>query len=208
MSCEPRGIPTECGIAGLEGMIETGASPRASIELMKAAKAHAFLQSRGYVTPHDVKSVAMEILRHRVILTYEAEAEGQVERRHRPEDPGQRAGTVRGGRASSSSPSAASQIAGLKRHRPGRYVNAVGSYELNAHAAREVIQRVREIQVRTGRQVADVLAGQYVSVFKGRGIEFDEVRPYVRVTRSARSTGKSRRGWATPTSSDMSKSGS
>lgn len=45
--------------------------------------------------------------------------------------------------------------------------------------AREVIQRVREIQIRTGRQVADVLAGQYVSVFKGRGIEFDEVRPYV-----------------------------
>ena len=45
--------------------------------------------------------------------------------------------------------------------------------------AKEVIQRVREIQVRTGRQVADVLAGQYVSVFKGRGIEFDEVRPYI-----------------------------
>ena len=46
--------------------------------------------------------------------------------------------------------------------------------------AREVIQRVREIQVHTGRQVADVLAGQYVSVFKGRGIEFDEVREYIR----------------------------
>jgi uncharacterized protein (DUF58 family) len=45
--------------------------------------------------------------------------------------------------------------------------------------AREVIQRVREIQIHTGRQVADVLAGQYVSVFRGRGIEFDEVRPYV-----------------------------
>ncbi len=45
--------------------------------------------------------------------------------------------------------------------------------------AKEIIQRVREIQVRTGRQVADVLAGQYVSVFKGRGVEFDEVRPYV-----------------------------
>ncbi|MEM8679249.1 MAG: DUF58 domain-containing protein, partial [Planctomycetota bacterium] len=43
---------------------------------------------------------------------------------------------------------------------------------------REIVQRVREIQVRTGRQVADVLAGQYESVFKGRGIEFDEVRPY------------------------------
>ena len=44
---------------------------------MKASKAHAFLQARSYVTPHDVKSVALEILRHRVILTYEAEAEGQ-----------------------------------------------------------------------------------------------------------------------------------
>jgi uncharacterized protein (DUF58 family) len=45
--------------------------------------------------------------------------------------------------------------------------------------AKEIIQRVREVQIHTGRQVADVLAGQYVSVFKGRGIEFDEVRPYV-----------------------------
>lgn len=45
--------------------------------------------------------------------------------------------------------------------------------------AKDVIKRVREIQVRTGRQVADVLAGQYSSVFKGRGIEFDEVRPYI-----------------------------
>ena len=69
--------PAEFGVSGLDGMIEVGASPRASISLMKAAKAHAFLQSRGYVTPHDVKSVAMEVLRHRVILTYEAEAEGK-----------------------------------------------------------------------------------------------------------------------------------
>lgn len=69
--------PREYGINDLEGMIETGASPRASINLMKAAKAHAFLQTRGYVTPHDVKSVAMEVLRHRIILTYEAEAEGK-----------------------------------------------------------------------------------------------------------------------------------
>jgi uncharacterized protein (DUF58 family) len=44
---------------------------------------------------------------------------------------------------------------------------------------REILQRVRQIQVRTGRQVADVLAGEYVSVFKGRGVEFDEVRPYL-----------------------------
>lgn len=69
--------PAEYGVRDLDGMIETGASPRASINLMKAAKAHAFLQSRSYVTPHDVKSVALEVLRHRVILTYEAEAEGK-----------------------------------------------------------------------------------------------------------------------------------
>ncbi len=43
----------------------------------------------------------------------------------------------------------------------------------------EIIRRVREIQVRTGRQVADVLAGQYVSVFKGRGLEFDEVNKFI-----------------------------
>lgn len=71
--------PAEYGIPGLEGLIETGASPRASISLMKASKAHAFLQSRSYVTPHDVKSVAPEILRHRTVLTYEAEAEGKGE---------------------------------------------------------------------------------------------------------------------------------
>ncbi len=69
--------PAAYHVPGLEHMIETGASPRASISLMKASKAHAFLQNRSYVTPHDVKSVAPEILRHRVILTYEAEAEGK-----------------------------------------------------------------------------------------------------------------------------------
>ena len=46
----------------------------------------------------------------------------------------------------------------------------------------EIVSQVRRIQLRTGRQVADVLAGAYVSVFKGRGVEFDEVRPYVRAT--------------------------
>jgi MoxR-like ATPase len=69
--------PSTSQVRGLEGMIEIGASPRASIYLMKAAKAHAFLQGRGYATPHDVKSLAPDVLRHRVILTYEAEAEGK-----------------------------------------------------------------------------------------------------------------------------------
>ena len=56
--------------------IEFGASPRASIGLAAAARAHAFLEGRGYVTPDDIRSMAPDILRHRVLLTYEAEAEG------------------------------------------------------------------------------------------------------------------------------------
>ena len=59
----------------LLNLIEVGASPRASIGLAQAAKAHAFIQGRAYVSPEDVKSVAMEVLRHRIILSYEAEAE-------------------------------------------------------------------------------------------------------------------------------------
>jgi len=58
-----------------EGMIQYGASPRATIYLTLGAKAVAFLAGRGYVVPQDVKDVAMDILRHRIILTYEAEAE-------------------------------------------------------------------------------------------------------------------------------------
>ncbi len=56
--------------------IQYGASPRATIYLNIAAKAHAFIQGRGYVTPQDVKSIGMDVLRHRIIISYEAEAEG------------------------------------------------------------------------------------------------------------------------------------
>jgi len=56
-------------------LIQYGASPRATLYLTLAAKAHAFLQGRGYVTPQDVKSIGADVLRHRVIVTYEAEAE-------------------------------------------------------------------------------------------------------------------------------------
>ena len=59
----------------IEGLIQYGASPRASIYLAQAAKAYAFLQGRGYVIPQDIKSIGLDVLRHRVILSYEAEAE-------------------------------------------------------------------------------------------------------------------------------------
>ena len=60
---------------GVHRLIEFGASPRATIALMLASRAHAFLQGRAYVTPHDVKTVAPDVLRHRVIVSYEAEAQ-------------------------------------------------------------------------------------------------------------------------------------
>ncbi len=67
--------PAEYGMEELEELIEYGASPRGTIYLVIGAKAHAFLDGRGYVTPQDVKSIAPDVLRHRVITSYEAEAE-------------------------------------------------------------------------------------------------------------------------------------
>jgi MoxR-like ATPase len=67
--------PSAYKIQGLQGLIQLGASPRATIALTLAAKAYAFLRGRGYVTPQDVKSIGMDVLRHRVTVTYEAEAE-------------------------------------------------------------------------------------------------------------------------------------
>jgi MoxR-like ATPase len=67
--------PAEYGMDELKGLIEYGASPRATIYLAAAARANAFIRRRAYATPEDVKTIGMDVLRHRVILTYEAEAE-------------------------------------------------------------------------------------------------------------------------------------
>lgn len=67
--------PDDYGVP-IAPLIRVGASPRATINLALTSRAHAFLDGRAYVTPHDVKSVAMDVLRHRVTVTYEAEAEG------------------------------------------------------------------------------------------------------------------------------------
>ncbi len=68
--------PKIYGLGRLEKLIAVGGSPRASLSLIRAAKAHAFLRSRGFVTVEDIKAVVYKVLRHRLILTYEAEAEG------------------------------------------------------------------------------------------------------------------------------------
>lgn len=67
--------PQEYKLEGIKGLIQYGASPRATINLAIASRAYAFLQGRGYVTPQDIKSIGMDVLRHRVIISYEAEAE-------------------------------------------------------------------------------------------------------------------------------------
>ncbi|HKE19591.1 MAG TPA: MoxR family ATPase, partial [Kofleriaceae bacterium] len=70
--------PAGSGLPQLKNLIENGASVRASINLVKLAKANALLAGRTYISPHDVKSIAHDVLRHRVLVTYEAEAQGKT----------------------------------------------------------------------------------------------------------------------------------
>ena len=70
--------PKASGIAALAPLIDNGASPRASISLVKVAKAQALLSGRSYISPHDVKTIAHDVLRHRVLPSYEAEAQGKT----------------------------------------------------------------------------------------------------------------------------------
>ena len=67
--------PVGHSLGDLEGIIDFGASPRATINLIRAAKARAFTEHRGYITPEDIRYIGADVLRHRIILTYEAEAE-------------------------------------------------------------------------------------------------------------------------------------
>ena len=67
--------PIKYDLKDMDGIIDFGASPRATINIVRAAKARAFTESRGYITPEDVRYIGADVLRHRIILTYEAEAE-------------------------------------------------------------------------------------------------------------------------------------
>ena len=67
-------FPEEYGLSELKNMIAFGGSPRASINLALAARAYAFIKRRGYVIPEDVRAVAQDVMRHRIGLSYEAEA--------------------------------------------------------------------------------------------------------------------------------------
>jgi MoxR-like ATPase len=69
-------FPEKIGLTDLKPLISVGASPRATIALAKAGRASAFIRHRGFVSPEDIKSVAYDILRHRVLVSFEAEADG------------------------------------------------------------------------------------------------------------------------------------
>ena len=138
----------------LNGYVQCGASPRATISLTLAARAIAFLQGRGYVTPQDVKDVAYDVLRHRIIVSYEAEAENITSENII-------AGILEGCRF------------------PNRAARAPKLNAMTSEQTREILRKVRQIEIRTNRLVTDTLAGQYHSVFKGRGMNFDAVREYV-----------------------------
>ncbi len=69
-------FPEKMGLPDLKPMISVGASPRATLALAKASRANAFIRHRGFVTPEDVKSIAYDVLRHRILVTFEAEADG------------------------------------------------------------------------------------------------------------------------------------
>ena len=76
MSAGPATGRITAGVKTLANLIQTGASPRATIALAQAGRAYAFLDGRAFVTPQDIKSIAPDVLRHRIIASYEAEAEG------------------------------------------------------------------------------------------------------------------------------------
>lgn len=69
-------FPEKFGLAQLKTMIQVGASPRATLALAKASRANAFIRHRGFVTPEDVKTIAYDVLRHRILVSFEAEADG------------------------------------------------------------------------------------------------------------------------------------
>ena len=132
----------------LNGYIQNGASPRATIALTLAARAMAFLNGRHFVTPQDVKTIALDVLRHRVSVTYEAEAENVTS-----ED----------------------VIEKILEHAAGALKSCPRT---PAKSNKAILSGMRQLEIRTRRMVNDSLAGAYHSVFKGRGMDFDEVREY------------------------------
>ena len=163
--------PSAYQCAELSHLIDNGASVRASINLIKLSKAQALLDGRDYVSPHDIKTLAKDVLRHRIALSYEAEAQGKT--------------------ADDIIAHILDRIEVYIIGGPCARVDATGSPLADSHPK---------------TSIRCVLAGAYLSVFKGSGVEFDEVRPYVPKMMFAVLTGTSRREQVCHTSNGLSRS--
>ena len=141
--------PPGASAFNLNGYIQNGASPRATINLCLAARAVAFLSGRHFVTPQDVKTIALDVLRHRVIGELRGGGREHHVRGCDPQDPRPRCPCRR------------------------------SAQRMPANSVKTIMSRMRQLEIRTRRLVNDSLAGEYHSVFKGRGMDFDEVREYV-----------------------------
>ena len=142
--------PAQKGMKELAPLIEYGASPRASIALDLAARAHAFLRHRGYVTPEDVKAIGPDVLRHRVVLTLR--------------------GRGRGGHRPSRSSGASS--------RWSRSRDRAESTPKTQLIPQELLKQLRTIEIHTARLANEQLSGTYTSCFKGRGSRSARCAPY------------------------------
>ena len=194
--------PAKHGLKDLAPLIEYGASPRASIALNLAARAHAFLRHRGYVTPEDVKAIGPDVLRHRVVLTYEAEAEEVTER-------ADRAARVRGRRGPvSDTASMALRLGSGVAKRPlearRRLARALDrgrgrvSRDLERRRTKpiptELLKQLRTIEIHTARLANEQLVGHVHVELQGPGPRLPRgARRTSRATTCARSTGTCRR---------------
>ena len=163
--------PAEAGLKDLAPLIEFGASPRATIALAQASRAHAFLRGRGYVTPEDVKAIAPDVLRHRVLTTYEAEAEEVTS------DEIVQSLSIRGTRHDRSEPEcrrSAGSSRSVAESRPEQSTPSTKPIGVPP----EILRQVKLIELRTRGLVNSLFTGEYRSVFKGQGMEFAEVREY------------------------------
>jgi MoxR-like ATPase len=151
--------PGSVGLAELKPLIAFGGSPRASIALAQAARAHAFLRGRGYVVPEDVRALAPDVLRHRIVLTFEAEAEDVNSDQVVPEFWTPVPVPFRATGTDDKAPS--------RNSRP----EPMASISPDTEA-------VKGIELRSRGLVTALFGGEYRSVFRGQGMEFAEVRQY------------------------------
>ena len=193
-SCTLRASRRRRGLPDLAPLIEFGASPRATIALAQASRAHAFLRGRAFVTPDDVKAIAPDVLRHRVLTTYEAEAEevtsDQIVQRvlakiEIARDRGvwsARFGQRRLTHGVGNSFADARRPRGADRScdtpRPRRAARQPARATPSAAVPPEVLRQVKLLELRTRGLVNSLFTGEYRSVFKGQGMEFSEVREY------------------------------